>query len=442
MLRPVTETVLDDEVIEKPTYPAVYKTPHFVNLAEHVPFTQGHPWHLYRALRETAPIAWYPIPDAQGFWAVSRYEDIRRIELDPTTFSSQMGGINMTYGGPKHRKLRQGRLFGAALNTLICLDRPSHIELRMQHRDFFSPDYVSSLRDRVEQHVDRLLDRMEQAGPVANFVKYISEQLPLFTLCEMLGIDEKDRPRIIQWMHYLELAQHMSNERAKGLINPLFIWRFSKNMKNMFRFGQEILLDRRRNPRDDLLSVIANAEVEGEKLSQEFLDGSWLLIIFAGNDTTRNSLSGTMKLLSEFPAQKQKLVKDPSRIKDMVPEAIRMVTPVIHMRRTVTTETEIAGQKVARGEKVIMYYGAANRDPSVFPNPDNFDIDRNNSKDHLAFGTGPHVCLGQRIANMQLEAAFTRILDRFPDIEWTGEIGISPNNFVHAINRLDVNLGR
>jgi hypothetical protein len=166
-----------------------------------------------------------------------------------------------------------------------------------------------------------------------------------------------------------------------------------------------------------------------------------LLIVFAGNDTTRNSLSGTMKLLTEFPEQKQKLIDDPSRIPNMVHEAIRMVSPVIYMRRTAAEDAEINGQKIAEGEKVVMYYGAANRDPSVFADPDRFDVERANAKDHLAFGMGPHVCLGQRVANMQLEAAYRQILARFPDVEWTGDIDIAPNNFVHAISRLGIDLG-
>jgi len=269
-----------------------------------------------------------------------------------------------------------------------------------------------------------------------------SEQLPLFTLCEMMGVDEKDRPKIVRWMHYLELAGHMIAEQAQGRkISYVFLAKFLWNVRQMFRFGERVLQDRRANPRNDLLTAIAQAEIDGEPLSQEFLDGAWLLIIFAGNDTTRNSLSGTMKLLTEFPDQKQKLLDDPAMIKKMVPEAIRMVAPVIHMRRTLMSDTEIAGQKMSEGEKVLMYYGAANRDPSVFENPDQFDIERTNSGDHLSFGAGPHVCLGQRVANMQLEVAYEKILSRFPNVEWTGHTKQAPNNFVNAISELEVNLG-
>lgn len=439
MLQPVSETALHDVPGAGPVHAPIYQTPDGFNLADNVAFTQGQPFGFYKRLRDEAPAAWTPVDQAAGYWAITRYDDIKRIELDPETFSSQRGGINMaTMPPPKAIE----RLSGAALNTLISLDRPYHVPLRMQHRAFFTPDYIAELRKKVEWKVDRLLDDMELQGPELDMVTTFSEQLPLFTLCEMLGVDEKDRPKIVRWMHYLELAGHMLAEKAQGRrISPLFFAKFLWNVRQMFRYGEKVLQDRRRNPRPDLLTAIAQAEIEGEKLSQEFLDGAWLLIIFAGNDTTRNSLSGTMKLLTEFPEQKQKLLDDPSRIKDMVPEAIRLVSPVIHMRRTLLKDAEIANQKIAAGEKVIMYYGAANRDPSVFSNPDQFDIERSNSNDHLSFGAGPHVCLGQRVANMQLEVAYTKILERFPNIRWTGKTVQAPNNFVNAISHLEVNLG-
>ncbi len=163
--------------------------------------------------------------------------------------------------------------------------------------------------------------------------------------------------------------------------------------------------------------------------------------MFAGNDTTRNSLSGTMRLLTEFPDQKAKLQANPDLFPNFVHEAIRMVSPVTYMRRTATKDTELGGQPIAEGDKVVMYYPAANRDPAKFPDPHHFDITRDNAKEHLSFGHGPHVCLGQRVANMQLESAYRQILSRFPNVKWTGEQTIAPNNFVHAISSLMVDLG-
>ena len=210
------------------------------------------------------------------------------------------------------------------------------------------------------------------------------------------------------------------------------------NVAEMFEYGRDVLLKRRADPKQDLLTLLAHAKVGGDFLPDNYLDGSWLLIVFAGNDTTRNSISGTMKLLTEFADQKARVQKDLTLLPTMVDEAVRMVSPVMYMRRTATADTEISGQRIAEGEKVIMYYGAANRDPSVFADPDRFDAARANAKDHVAFGIGPHVCLGQRVANMQLEAVYRQIFARFPDMHWTGEIDIAPNNFVHAIRKLGV----
>ena len=403
-------------------------------------FTRGQPFEAFARMRETAPVCWHDEEMGAGFWALTDYHDIRKVELDTKTFSSQRGGILMNYGSAD---ARHPLLHRASLDTMICLDQPYHIPLRREHMPFFTPAYVADLRKRVDIKVASLLDDMEakarDTGQPIDLVEMFSAELPLFTLSEILGVAEADRPKLVKWMHYLETAA--DTMRKGDVIDPEFFGAFVQNVLDMFEYGKTVLQARRKAPKEDLLSAIAHAKIDGELLSDEMLDGSWLLIVFAGNDTTRNSISGTMKLLTEFPEQKQRLLSDASLIPNMVHEAIRMVSPVIYMRRTATQDAEIHGQKIGEGEKVVMYYGAANRDPAVFEEPDRFDVTRANAKDHLAFGMGPHVCLGQRVANMQLECAYRQILSRFPNAEWTGEIEIAPNNFVHAVSKLGVNLG-
>ena len=441
MLQPVTETFQQDIEGKGPEVPPVYRTPAGPSLAEMEPFTKGQPFDYYAKLRAQAPVAWFDVPKGQGFYAITRYDDIKHIELNPQVFSSQRGGINMTYGNESTPNFK--RLLGASLNTLICLDRPYHIEFRMQHRDFFTPQFVAELKKKVEVKVDQLCDDLERQGPVVDFVKVFSEQLPLYTLSELLGIPERDRPNIVRWMHYLEATLELAGKYQRDeKISFFYFLRFMWNINAMFRYGEKILKKKRKNPTDDLLSRIATAKLDGKELSQEYLDGAWLLIIFAGNDTTRNSLSGALRLFKEFPEQKQKLIDNPENIKKAIPEILRMVSPVIHMRRTLQEDTEINGQPMKEGEKVMLFYAAGNRDEAVFENPDVFDIDRPNAGDHIAFGHGPHVCLGQRIAMMQLEVALTKLLERFPNMEWTGKQTISANNFVSAISMLEVDLGR
>lgn len=437
----VSDQIVVDTGQRDPTFPAVYPSLGGFQLDNPASWTRGQPFQLFKEMREQAPVMWSPSrrKGMSGFWSITRYADIKQVELTPEVFSSQRGSMHLAL--PDRNEWKPRQLVDASLNSLINMDSAVHINLRTQHAPFFFPTYVESLKARVAQKVDSLLDELERRGPVVDFAKVFSHELPMFTLCEMLGIDESDRPRVIKWMHYLEsAAQYLTNPLQAFLAEPSLPFRFNKVLQEMFDYGKEVMADRRRNPREDLLSLIAHAEIEGEKMSQEYLDGSWLLIIFAGNDTTRNSLSGTMRLMTEFPEQRQMIIDDPSLIPKMSHEALRLVSPVITMRRTATEETEIAGQQIAENEKVIMWYGAANRDPDVFPDPDRFDMHRPNVEKHLAFGHGVHKCLGNRIAQMQLNIAYERIFDRFPNIQWTGKQKIAPVVLVHAISSLQVNL--
>lgn len=441
-MRHVSDTVLPEPVQKKPTYPEIYRRSANKNWAQPKAFTKGHPFETYKFLREEARLSWTPLPKMRGFWSVVRYEDIKSVEVQTDIFSSELGSIHM--GMMETPKSIPQKLNTASLDNLINLDAPRHMELRIQQKDFFIPKFVATLTEKVGNHIDGLLDKLEeecQKNGQADFVKIVTEQVPLFTLCEMLGVDEQDRPNIVRWMHYLEMAQQVAVSPLRLLLsNPMFIPRFKKNVNEMFDYGERVMAERRANPRNDLLSVIANSTLEDEPLTQAYMDGSWLLIIFAGNDTTRNSLSGTMRLLTEFPKQRRKVMEDRSLLPNMVQEGLRMTSPVIHMRRTATQDTELAGQKIAQNEKLILWYGAANRDPDVFDNPDKFDVTRANANKHLAFGHGPHKCLGSRIAQLQLQLTYEKIFDRFPNIKWTGEQKIAPNNFVHAVQKLMIKI--
>jgi len=437
----VSDQIVVDTGKRDPTFPAVYPTLGGFQLDNPSSWTRGQPFDLFRDMRERAPVMWSPSrrKGMSGFWSITRYADIKQVELAPDVFSSQRGSMHLAMPDRSEWKPRQ--LVDASLNSLINLDSAVHINLRTQHAPFFFPKYVETLKARVAEKVDALLDEMERRGPVVDFAKVFSHELPMFTLCEMLGIDEPDRPRVIKWMHYLEsAAQYLTNPLQAFLAEPSLPFRFNRVLQEMFDYGKAVMADRRRNPRDDLLTLIAQIEIEGEQLSQDYLDGSWLLIIFAGNDTTRNSLSGTMRLMTEFPEQRQMILDEPDLIPKMSHEALRLVSPVITMRRTATQDTEIAGQPVAENEKIVMWYGAANRDPEVFPEPDIFDMHRPNVEKHLAFGHGVHRCLGNRIAQMQLNIAYERIFDRFPNIRWTGKQKIAPVVLVHAISSLQVDL--
>jgi cytochrome P450 len=424
-----------------PAFPKVYPELDPTVLGDPRAFVNGHPFATYKRLRDQAPVAWQTELDPRepGFWAITRFEDVARVNTDPETFSSQRGGILMSAGPPE---TRHPLLFRASMDTMINMDAPWHLQLRREHMPFFTPRYLAELRERIAGETTRLLDNVEASGGECDLVEVVSSRLPLFTLCEILGVPEADRPKFLSWMHYLELAQSLAADRSK-ITEPTielmqFIQAFNDNVAEMFEYGLHMLKKRREDPQPDMMTAIARAQVDGQYLRDEYLDGSWLLIVFAGNDTTRNTISGAMKLLTEFPEEKQKLIADPGLLPNAVDEFIRMVSPVIYMRRTATRDVEVNGQRIAEGEKVVMWYGAANRDQRMFDDPDTLKVDRANASKHLAFGQGPHVCLGKRVAQLQLEEAYRQLLARFPDMEYAGGIDIAPGNFVHAIRKLPV----
>ena len=409
-------------------------------------FTKGQPFNLYKELRDNAPIFFHepmPMDPEPGYWALTRYEDIKHVSMNPKIFSSQYATGNMLTQGAEEN--RHPKLFKSTIDHMLNLDGQMHLNLRKEHMPFFKPGYVDDLRKKVSVKVTELLDIIAPMGQ-CNLVQQVSQQLPIFTLSEILGIPEEDRQKLVSWMEFLELAQYFTYEiikeqnegKTESTPDPAIIDMFNSMVDEMFDYGRFILKDKRENPSDDLLTAIANAEIDGEKLSDEFLDGSWLLIIFAGNDTTRNTMSGGIKLLHENQTQKDLLMQNQDLIPNFINETVRCVSPVIHMRRTTLEETEINGQRIGAHEKVALWYGAANRDPAIFENPDEFNILRKNADKHLAFGIGRHTCLGKPVALMQLQEFYSQFLSRFQDFEMNGEWKVAPNNFVHAIQEMPI----
>jgi cytochrome P450 len=409
-------------------------------------FTKGQPFNLYKELRDNAPIFFHepmPMDPEPGYWTLTRYEDIKHVSMNPKIFSSQYATGNMLTQGSEEN--RHPKLFKSTIDHMSNLDGEIHLNLRKEHMPFFKPGYVDDLRKKVSVKVTELLDIIAPMGQ-CNLVQQVSQQLPIFTLSEILGIPDEDRQKLVSWMEFLELAQYFTYEiikeqnegKTESTPDPAIIDMFNSMVDEMFDYGRFILKDKRENPSDDLLTAIANAEIDGEKLSDEFLDGSWLLIIFAGNDTTRNTMSGGIKLLHENQTQKDLLMQNQDLIPNFINETVRCVSPVIHMRRTTLEETEINGQRIGAHEKVALWYGAANRDPAIFENPDEFNILRKNADKHLAFGIGRHTCLGKPVALMQLQEFYSQFLTRFQDFEMNGEWKVAPNNFVHAIQEMPI----
>ena len=442
--------ILSDEVLNHEINNPAYKEKYNFNPSDQLNdldlFTKGQPFSLYKDLRENAPVFYHepmPTDPEPGYWVLTKYEDIKYVSMNPKIFSSQYATGNLLTLGTEEN--RHPKLFKSTIDHMLNLDGEMHLGLRKEHMPFFKPDYINDLRKKVSSKVSLLLDNIAPLGK-CNLVSEVSQQLPIFTLSEILGIPEADRQKLVSWMEFLELAQYFTYEMIKeqnegktdSTPDPAMIDMFNAMVDEMFDYGRFILNSKRENPSEDLLSAIANAEIEGEKLSQEFLDGSWLLIIFAGNDTTRNTLSGGIKLLHDNQKQKELLINDLELLPNFINETVRCVSPVIHMRRTTLEETEINGQKIGPHEKIALWYGAANRDPEIFENPDDFNILRENADKHLAFGFGRHSCIGKPVALMQLHEFYSQFLTRYPDFEMNGEWKVAPNNFVHAIQEMPI----
>jgi cytochrome P450 len=393
-------------------------------------FIEGQPYDLFKRLRHEAPIYWHEesLDFEPGFWALTKHEDIVRVSKDPLTFSSAAGGHLMSMGDPK---VVDPSAVAAIIGNMIGMDPPDHQIYRKMVAPSFTPKAIRNLESDMRQKIRDLLENVEGKGEF-NFVTEISEQLPLWVLCEMMGIPESDRPKIRDLVNNLTDASIQQDPE-----NSFQIW---VNYMELFKMGRDMIEERRKNPTDDLMSVVANTKVEGGELPPELLDGFFLLMVIAGNETTRNTLTGGLMALTENPEERAKLLQDPTLISNATDEMLRWVTSVIYFRRTAMKDTSIRGQDIKAGDKVVMWYGSANRDEDIFPDGHLFRVDRENAKKHLAFGAGEHLCLGNRLGHMQIRILFEELLARFPNIHSTSNPVRIPSNFLAGISELKVSL--
>ena len=393
-------------------------------------FIDGQPFDLFKRLRQEAPIYWHEesLDFEPGFWALTKHEDIVRVSKDPLTFSSAAGGHLMSMGDPA---VVDPSAVAAIIGNMIGMDPPDHQIYRKMVAPSFTPKAIRNLESDMRLKIRELLENVEGKSDF-NFVTEISEQLPLWVLCEMMGIPESDRPKIRDLVNNLTDASIQQDPE-----NAFQIW---VNYMELFKMGRDMIEERRKNPTDDLMSVVANTKIEGGELPPELLDGFFLLMVIAGNETTRNTLTGGIMALTENPEERNKLLKDPSLVSNATDEMLRWVTSVIYFRRTAMKDTSIRGQDIKKGDKVVMWYGSANRDEDIFTDGDLFRVDRENAKKHLAFGAGEHLCLGNRLGHMQIRILFEELLARFPNIHTTSQPVRIPSNFLAGISDLKVSL--
>jgi len=385
---------------------------------------RGMPHEQYRWLREHAPVYWHPEPDGgAGYWALTRYADITTVSADNNLFSSWAGGTNIP-------DMPEDAL--AMIRTMMLnMDPPQHTKYRRLVSTGFTPKMIRALEPHVREITARILDAAAEKND-CDFVVDVAAQLPLAVIAEMIGVPREDHQMVFDW-----------SNRLIGFEDP----EFNTSPEDariaamqMFMYANNLALDRKANPRDDLVSVLMAAEVDGERLTEADFDGFFLLLSVAGNETTRNLISGALLALHEHPEQKQRLIDDPSIMPLAVEEFLRWVSPLIYFRRTATRDTEVGGTPIKAGQKLAMYYPAANRDPDVFDRAGEFDVGRADNP-HLAFGGGgPHFCLGASLARLEIRIMFEELLARFPQITVTGPASRLRSNFVNGIKHLPVRL--
>ena len=375
-------------------------------------FYSGDPFPAFAWMRAEAP-AFYD--EAAGVWGITRYADIREISKDPDTFSNA-GGI---------------RPDSDALPMMIDTDAPEHVRRRRLVSEGFTPRRIRESEEGIRTICDAIIDRVCEKGS-ADFVNDIAAPLPMIVIGNMLGVAPEDRDALLRWSDDML--------KALGSPDPTAMDRAAIAAMEYAEYITAVAEQRRRDTQtDDLIGTLVHAEIEGDQLDESSLIYESLLILIGGDETTRHVISGGMYELLTHPDQYRMLSEDRSRMTVAVEEMLRWVSPIKNMARTMTRDVELHGQTLSKGQKLLLLYPSANRDESMFDDPETFDITRT-PNDHIAFGFGAHFCMGNRLARMELSVMFDRLLERLPDLALAddGEPPKRAANFVSGYETMPV----
>ena len=392
-----------------------------VDLSDSRSYVAGVPHAWLAHLRRHDPVHWQDEPGGPGFWAITRYDDCVTVNRDYERFSSAAQGT-MPFEIGEDEIAQQGLM-------MLNMDPPLHTRYRRLVNKGFTPRMVRDLEESIHVAADAIIDEVIERGE-ADFVTEISAELPLQVIAELLGVPQEDRHRMFEW-----------SNRMVGNEDPEYQDRTELALTSameLYAYASELFAKERIDPHADLMSALTTVEIEGERLSDMELELFFLLLTVAGNETTRNLMSGAMHAFFQNPEQWQRLLDDRGLLPSAVDEMLRFVTPVMNFRRTAMVDTELSGTRIAAGDKIVFFHASANRDEDIFTDPDAFDVGRDPNP-HIAFGGGgPHFCLGTNLARMEIRVMFEHLLDRMPDIRQDGEVQRLQSQFINGVKHIPV----
>ena len=399
---------------------------------------------IFTRMRREEPVAWCPEPwGGPGFWSVTKYDDIQFVSKNPDQFSSdgKLGGITLPSDEMIRNRMKEdgieiiegeaaeGNLFQSG-TSMIMTDPPDHVQNRRVVAPGFTPQKLDDLTPRIQERAKEILRNIEGKDEV-EFISSVAAELPIQMLAELFGIDQELRHKLFEWSNII-----IGGDDPDIVVSPEQV---RTAIMELVTFGMEQYEQRKENPGNDLISMLVHTKVNGQPVDLGDYLSTLLLLVVAGNETTRNSISGGILALSENPEEKRKLLEDPSLIPAAVDEIIRWVHPVIYMRRTTTEDTMIGEQAVKKGDKLALWYMSGNRDEDKWEDPFVFKVGRKGPR-HLSFGYGQHLCIGWRLAEIQLRLLLEELLIRYPNIAVKGEVNRMKTNFLNSIKSMQVTL--
>ncbi|GIJ79587.1 hypothetical protein SAMN05443287_104104 [Micromonospora phaseoli] len=393
----------------------------------------GVPHAEFARMRRDEPVCWVPEPalwrrggagrmlsQGSGFWAVTSHDGVVAASRQPELFSSGRKGAFL----PDPRTtadLEQAR------QLLVNMDAPQHSRIRRLVTAVFTPRAIRALQDSVAAHAHHLVRRAVRRQE-CDVVADLAAELPLLVLADLLGLPREDRHLLHRWSN--NLVGFDDPEYGGGDVEA-----YRRTFFEAFQYALEVAAQRRRSPRDDLMTLLATSEVDGRRLSDREFCSFWLLLVVAGNETTRHLISGAVLALLSDPAQRDRLSRDGTLLPEATEELLRWVTPIMQFRRTATQDTELGGRSIAEGDKVVLWYVSANRDARVFDDADTLRLDRDPNP-HLSFGMGPHFCLGAHLARLEAQTMLRELAPHLARFEVTGPVVRLESNFVNGLKSL------